>query len=185
MSAVAAFFTHEWHRLRFRLEVLWRAVVTAALWLGIATLHNALAGSMFEHALTSVLVALAFVGAPVLFVQLALLIDALSYLLYNEIRFYPRFMEMVREAAARRTSAIERKSPESARLRALVYVVDLLSPLSAPTTWVFLVLHRAPEAIYATGQPPARSVRGSARELRRIERTLVDRAWHRPPLRFG
>lgn len=184
MTARDSFLAHELLRLRFRLEVLWRAVVAATLWLGIVALDGALAGTWAQSVLWWSLAIVGILGLPVLFVQVALLTDALSYLVLNEIRFYPRFIEMARETTAEHRITPPRRSVSWAT-QAIVAAVDFLSPLSAIVLWVFLILYRAPATIHVTDDRPTRSVVSSNRALRRIERTVVNRAWGGAHLRVA
>jgi len=50
---------------------------------------------------------------------------------------------------------------------------------------VFLILYRAPATIHVTDDRPTRSVVSSNRALRRIERTVVNRAWGGAHLRVA
>lgn len=179
MTAITAFLAHEWHRLRLRLEMLWRAIITATLWLGLVALHAALAGSWMQNLLLAALVVLALAALPVLFVQLALLFDAASYLLYREIRFYPLFMDLIARAEAESEQAdlLEAPRPTTWGDR-LVVAADVLSPLSAISMWVFVVLSRAPLTTHVRPRPVL-TIRGSSQQLRRIEITVTDRALHR------
>lgn len=166
---------HEWNRLRFRLEVLWRGVISATAWLAIVGLYGFLEPRGWDMALTLVLVALGVVALPILFVQVALIVDALSYMVLREIRFYPRFNQLV---ANNKLTPTQRAAIERDWLYVLVTVVDVLSPLYAPTLWVFLLLRRAPESAYAPVKAPDDSVRATTRDLRNIERTITDRGFH-------
>jgi hypothetical protein len=166
---------HEWNRLRFRLEVLWRGVISATAWIAIFGLYSVLEPRGLAMLLNVALVALALVGLPILFVQAALMVDALSYLVLREIRFYPWFRQLVE---SNKRNPAQRASVERDWLYVLVTVVDVLSPLYAPTLWVFLLLRRAPESAYAAVRAPDDSVRATTRDLQNIERTVTDRGFH-------
>lgn len=179
MTAITAFLTHEWHRLRLRLEILWRAILTATLWLAIAAAYIALAGSWLQNLLLAGLVVVGVIAIPSLFVQAALLVDAASYLLHREIRFYPLFIALADRAEAEAQQNDLLQAPRRAGWgNAVVILSDLLSPFSALSMWVFVVLSRAPITTHVRPQPVL-TVGGSSRQLRRIEYTVTDRAWHR------
>jgi hypothetical protein len=186
MTVWLAALRHEWFRLRFRFELLWRGVVAITLWLGIAYLWSVVAPIGLGAVLLIPLGLLAFAGLPVLVVQAGLLVDLLLFLLVGQISFYPQLLESLR-ASARQRHAPAGSAPwePPASIRVLVWTVDALSPFSALATWAFAVLARMPESTYVvTAEHPTHTTHFSAgRSLRRVEGSVLSKSWqHRGPL---
>lgn len=180
MTSLIRFVRHETARLRFRLEILWRGVVAACLWLLIAVLWSFAAPAGLGLVVITPLAVLAVLGLPVLVVQVGLLVDLLLYVIGGEIAFYPTMLESVRASARRRADegAIDPWDPPRA-IRVLVWTVDALSPLAAPATWAFCVLARIPESAHTvTAEHPVSARRHSpGRSLRRVESSMLARSW--------
>lgn len=182
MKRVRQFLQHEATRLQFRMEILWRGIVTATLWTAILVLWQAGIGTVWQPLLGLLGIFALLASLPLLFFQLALIVDACSYVLYRQIRFFPWFIDLVREDAKTRSGAFRERADESPWLGFLVWLAEALSPLSGLSRWLFLVLGRAPADLHVRDLR-TQHVRAAMRNQRRVEYSLVDRAWHRAHLR--
>lgn len=180
MTNVTLSARHEWFRFRFRLEILWRGVLAATLWTAIAIVYTGAQSIGLGPVVIVALLGLLIAGLPILFTQLALLVDAVSFFMIGQIRFFPYFMELTKQhTGVSDDPDFDPRKQYSRATRSFVWAVDALSPFSGPTMWALLVLMRAPAEAHVPVESSHDGPSTQGRELRRIERAVSANAWNR------